>query len=124
MMRRTGPLFIALAVFMNAASAPSDPAAAGSAGEQSEQDEARRALQAGEIVPLSKILAEVEGRFRGKLVEIELEHDETTDGAAKRLIYEIEILTPEGDLVEAIYDARTGAFLSVAPEEDDEDGDE
>lgn len=73
---------------------------------------ARAAVERGEILPLARILAEVHRVHPGQLVETELEIE---DGAH---IYEIEILTPEGRLIEIEVDAATGAILAV----DDEEG--
>ena len=72
-----------------------------------DHDAARRAREAGEIVPLSRILTEVEANYAGRMVETELEKD---DG---RWIYEIELLTPQGHVIELTYDAHTGKFLTA-----------
>lgn len=80
-------------------------AAAGAADDDHEA--ARAALQRGETMPLSRLLALVEAEFDGRLVEVELERE---DG---RLVYEVEILTPAGRLIELTYDARTGALLEA-----------
>ena len=45
--------------------------------------------------------------FDGRLVEVELEND---DG---RTVYEIELLTKQGSVIELTYDARTGRFLEA-----------
>jgi hypothetical protein len=68
---------------------------------------ARRAREAGEIAPLSKILAALESTFSGEVVEVELERD---DG---RWTYEIELLTPAGSVIELTYDARTAELLET-----------
>ena len=68
---------------------------------------ARRARAAGEIVSLATVLTAVESTFSGDVVEVELERE---DGA---WIYEIELLTPAGSVIELTYDARTGALLET-----------
>jgi hypothetical protein len=72
-----------------------------------DHERARRAREKGDIVPLSRILAAVEAGFEGRLLEVELEDD---DG---RLVYEIELLTAQSNVIELTYDARTGAFLEA-----------
>lgn len=68
---------------------------------------ARRARAAGEIVPLSKILTTLEASFSGEVIEVELEHE---DG---KWIYEIELLSPAGSVIELSYDARTAELLET-----------
>lgn len=77
------------------------------------QDRARRALQAGEILPLSDILAAAEAARPGRVIELELERD---DG---RWIYELELVTREGRLYEMEIDAATATVLELEREEDD-----
>ncbi|MGV3695276.1 MAG: PepSY domain-containing protein [Paracoccus marcusii] len=73
---------------------------------------ARQAVDRGDMLPLEKILARIEARHPGRIVEVELEDE---DGL---WLYEIEVLTPEGRLIEIELDARTGAILGY--EEDDD----
>ena len=68
-------------------------------------DRALRALRAGEIAPLPDILATVAERVPGTVVEVELER---RDG---RYVYEVEVLTPQGMLVETYVDARDRTIL-------------
>lgn len=76
-----------------------------------DHDRARRALEAGEILPLSEILESAHAMRPGRVIEIELERD---DG---RWIYELELVTPQGRLYEMEIDAATGTVLEI--EEDD-----
>ena len=62
---------------------------------------ARRAREAGEILPLARILDAVERDFTGTVVEVELEREQT------RWEYEIELLTERGFVIEITYDAAT-----------------
>lgn len=73
---------------------------------------ARQAVDRGDMLPLEQILARIEARHPGRIVEVELEDE---DGL---WLYEIEVLTPEGRLIEIELDARTGAILGY--EEDDD----
>lgn len=80
-------------------------AAPASAGARSDHERARRALESGEIRPLSELLAEIEARYDGRVIEMELERD---DG---RWIYEFKLLPPTGRLFELEVDAATGAVI-------------
>lgn len=82
--------------------------AAPAAGDDArDHDRARRAVEAGDALPLSRMLERVEADFTGRLVEVELEKD---DG---RWIYELELLTPQGHVIELTYDAKTGVLLET-----------
>lgn len=69
------------------------------------------ARKRGEILPLEVILGSVLQRYPGELLKLELDDD---DGY---LIYEIEVLTRRGIVLEMDVDARTGRILDI--EEDD-----
>ncbi|WP_372623303.1 PepSY domain-containing protein [Falsiroseomonas sp.] len=75
------------------------------ADDRRDHERARAALAAGEIRPLAELLAEVERRYVGRVIETELERD---DG---RWIYEITLLPPSGRVFELKLDAATGALL-------------
>jgi uncharacterized membrane protein YkoI len=68
-------------------------------------DRALRALRAGEIAPLPDILATVAERVPGTVIEVELER---RNG---RYVYEVEVLTPQGMLVETYVDAQDKTIL-------------
>ena len=82
-------------------------------GRGGDHDRARAAVSAGEILPLATLLPALEARFRARLIEVDLEGD---DG---RLIYEIEMITAAGRILEVEIDATSGAILEAG--EDDED---
>jgi len=75
------------------------------AGDSRDHDRARRALEAGQILPLRAILERVERDTPGQVIEVELERD----GA--RWIYEIKLLASDGAIVELELDARDGTVL-------------
>lgn len=79
--------------------------------DRADHDRARRALEAGEILPLSKILASAAAVRPGRVIDISLEHD---DG---QWVYELELLSPQGRLYEIQIDAETGAVLEIEHEE-------
>lgn len=95
-----GGAWVALALLFGALLA--SPAHAGRDGDH---ERAREAVQAGEVMPLARLLEQLEREHAGQVLEIELERD---DG---RWIYEIKLLQADGRLVKRKTDARTGAAL-------------
>jgi uncharacterized membrane protein YkoI len=80
-------------------------AAPAAAQDRRDHERARAALEAGQIRPLSDLLTEVERRFRGRVIEADLELD---DG---RWFYDIKILPPNGRIFSIKLDAATGAVV-------------
>ncbi len=76
-------------------------------GSEEDHEEARRLRDAGEVLPLAQILARVQAHHPGRVLEAELERE---DG---RLVYEIELLGPEGTVRELKVDAASGRVLEV-----------
>lgn len=76
-------------------------------GDLADHDRARAALRRGEVMPLRDIIAKAEEAFPGRLLEVELDEE---DG---RIVYEMEMLSPDGRLIKLVYDARTGTLLSA-----------
>ncbi len=93
---------ILLAAALVAAGAPAR------AGE--DHDAARKAVESGAIRPLSEILAAIEARHPGRVLEAELERD---DKAPSRYIYEIKVLTADGRVLKIEADAKTADILRV-----------
>jgi uncharacterized membrane protein YkoI len=77
---------------------------------QGDHDQARRALKSGKIIALTEILTQVEQRFEGRVVEVELIQDRTPD---ESFVYKVELLTTAGNLIEIFFDARTGAPIAM-----------
>ena len=73
--------------------------------------EARRLLDSGEILPLEVILNNVRQTFPGRILDVELEKEDS------HIAYEVEILGEDGVVSEIYINARTGKVLSV--KEDD-----
>lgn len=67
----------------------------------SDHERARRALQAGEVVPLREILGKAETDFEAEMLEAELDED---DGV---WVYELKMLTPSGSILKLKYNAST-----------------
>ena len=85
-----------------AALAPADPA------ERDDAARARAGVQERRLVPLASILDWIEARYLGHAIEVELEEE---DGDPPT--YEVEWLTPDGQVVEFEFDARSGALLEA-----------
>jgi uncharacterized membrane protein YkoI len=72
--------------------------------------EAKQLLDSGEILPLENILKKVRLVHKGKILEVELETEHA------KAIYEIELLTNDGNVLELKIDATTGKLLSTEKE--------
>lgn len=75
------------------------------ASDRRDHERARAALADGQIRPLSDLLAEVERRYVGRVIETELERE---DG---RWVYEFKLLPPSGRVARLYLDATTGTIL-------------
>lgn len=98
-------LLLLLALAPVALGAPGQASAQPVAQERRDHERARAALEAGQIRPLSDLLAEVERRFRGRVIEADLERDDT------QWLYELKILPPNGRIFIVELDAATGALV-------------
>lgn len=70
-----------------------------------DHDRARRALARGEILPLTRILDVVAREAGGRVIEVEFDDD---DG---RYVYEVEVISRDGRLLELTIDAATGVVI-------------
>lgn len=68
---------------------------------------AEKAVKRGEMRPLSAILDELAAIQPGRVIAIELDIE---DGLR---VYEVELITPDGRLLEVYLDAKTGMILSM-----------
>ena len=96
---------LALIIALSAAVALTRPTI-GRAGDD-DHVAARRAREAGEILPLARILDAANAQFTGEIVEVELEREKG------RWEYEVELLTAGGTVIELTYDAATGRLLET-----------
>lgn len=60
-------------------------------------------------LPLTRILAIAQRRVPGEVIKVDLDDDDDDDPPT----YDLEILTPEGRVMEIKLDARTGEILDV-----------
>jgi uncharacterized membrane protein YkoI len=79
-------------------------------GHEADHDQARRALEAGEIVPLGQILQQVQARYDGTVIEIELAREDAS------WLYEVELLTADGRLLALWFDAGSALLLREVPD--------
>lgn len=98
------PLAVAAALLAVGAAVP---AVAGVSIDDDDHIAAREALRRGEILPLGRILAIVEGRVPGDVIDVELERH---DGQWR---YEVKVLTSTGRVREVKLNARNGAVLEI-----------
>jgi len=80
---------------------------AGVASDRDDHDRARRALEAGEVLPLRTVLERVERDYPGQVIEVELERD---DGM---WLYEIKLIRSGGAVIELELDARDGTVHRI-----------
>ena len=78
---------------------------------------ARAAVRDGRILPLAQILDILRGAAEGEIIEIQLELE---DGL---LVYEFDLIGPDGHVFEVEIDAATGTVLEVEDGAGDEDDD-
>jgi len=76
-----------------------------------DHDKAKRLMDEGNILPLKIILQKAREIHHGKIIEVELENKKD------KKIYEVELLTPEGSVIELKFNARTGEHLSTEKED-------
>lgn len=74
-------------------------------------ERARLLNQQGKILPLEQIISVAMEVKSGQILETELEED---DG---RLVYELEILDPSGQVWEMEFDASTGELIELENED-------
>lgn len=75
---------------------------------ESAQERARAAVEAGEIRSLQDILEQVRREFDGRVLDAELD-----ESGRNRWIYQIKILTADGQVLALAVDARTAKILRV-----------
>ncbi|MFQ5509044.1 MAG: PepSY domain-containing protein [Leptospirillia bacterium] len=77
------------------------------ANDRLDHERARALVEAGEILSLEEILKKLFTRYEGNLLETELEEE---DGV---IVYEIELLRSDGQVVELFFDARSGELIKT-----------
>ncbi|MBK4216983.1 PepSY domain-containing protein [Paracoccus caeni] len=75
---------------------------------------AQDAVARGEILPLAEVLEALARTHPGHIVEVELEYSYGIR------VYEVELITEDGRLIEVDLDAATAEVLSVEDEDEDD----
>ena len=70
-------------------------------------DEAKKLKEAGEILPLERVLEQAHRDQPGRVVETELEKE------GRRYLYEIKVVDDRGVVHELKYDAKSGELLKA-----------
>jgi len=81
--------------------------------DEEDHERARKALEAGEVLPLKTILEGVERVYPGQVMDVELEREHGTRG--ERWIYKVKVLRSGGVLLRLKVDARDGVVLGSKP---------
>lgn len=74
---------------------------------------ARDLVEQGKIMPLAKVLKRLQKDHPGQIVEVELEY------SGGILVYEVDLITTEGRLIEVDMDAATGKIVDMDEEDED-----
>ncbi len=72
-----------------------------------DHEQARKAVQAGQVLPLPTVLERLQRSHPGQVLDLQLERE---DG---RWIYEIKLLQSDGQLLKVELDAATAQVLKV-----------
>jgi len=86
-----------------------------SADDGDDHERARHALTGGNVAPLALILEKVESLYPGRVIEVELESegDDGEEPYVGGFLYEIKLLTPQGDVLKIYMDAATTELMRV-----------
>lgn len=117
---RLGPLVPALALTLLTSPASlgdqgrgsSGSGSSGSGSRRPDADIAREAVRRGEFLSLERILAIIARDHPGQILEIELERE---DGFWE---YEVDIVTPEGRVIEITLDPASGRIVDYGDDDD------
>lgn len=99
---RLGPCLVAVWL---ATAVPSTALAGGHGDTDRDHDRARAALEAGEVLPLQKVLERLQRSHPGEVLEVELERE------GGRWVYELKLLQSGGRLLRLEVDAKTAEVL-------------
>jgi len=78
------------------------------ASAQTDHDRARRAMQAGTIVPLERIVNGAHRVCRGRVLDVQL-----AERGRGMWIYHLKFLTPQGNVLNLRFDARNGRLMDI-----------
>lgn len=87
------------------------PSLAGGQAPSPDFELARDAVERGEILPLAEVLSRLQESHPGRVIEVELEY------SAAMLVYEVELVTDDGRLIEVDMNAATGEIVAMDEED-------
>ena len=96
-LRRSAPLLLALSFL----------AAPAWASDRDDHERALQAVQSGQVLPLTTVLERLGRQHPGQVLEVELERD------GGQWIYEIKLLSADGQLLKLKLDAGTAAVVRM-----------
>ncbi len=99
----------ALVLLLPLVLAAGGPARADDDGDD-DHDAARRAREAGDVLPLAALQDRVAATLGGRILGVEFERE------GGRYVYEFKVLMPDGRLREVAVDARTGGVIASEAE--------
>lgn len=79
--------------------------------DDNDHEQALAALRSGEIVSLREMLGEVEQRFAGQVLQVELEKER--ENGRQFWIYEIKLIGTDGNVAKLKFDAKTKEILKM-----------
>jgi uncharacterized membrane protein YkoI len=112
-MKGTMRFVVLILLALGLGAALSLPAQAG----QSDQDRARSAVQQGQIKSLDVILSSVRQQVPGRVVGVNLRGG---NGSQRPYVYDVRVLSPQGNIKAVEVDARTARILSVRGKDADD----
>ena len=86
-----------------------------------DEEAAEAALARGDARPVQDLLQRVRSKFAGSVLKIELEHE---DECGVPWVYEVKLLTPQGDVLELAYDAATLELIGLEGRYRENEGDD
>ena len=101
------PVFVAVVVCVGALAGPMLYAS-----DRDDHDRARQAVQAGQVLPLPAVLERLQREVPGQVLEVELEQKRGM------WIYELKLLTPDGQITKVVLDAQSAQVLRMQPRDD------
>ena len=75
-----------------------------------DEEAAEAALARGDARPVHELLQRVGSKFEGSVLKVELEHEDEGDAP---WVYEVKLLTPQGDVLELAYNAATLELMGL-----------
>ncbi|HYF23911.1 MAG TPA: PepSY domain-containing protein [Caulobacteraceae bacterium] len=78
-----------------------------SSGWRQQQDEARDAVRQGRHVPLSQVIAQIDRRTPGRILDSGIEYQ------GNRAVYRVRWVTDDGRRIDYLVDAQTGAIIGA-----------